>query len=234
MNHLFVLGYNGADYFDGWYDREQFHHTKLYYIDNGKQNLSDNLKKDCIYVTTKNIGCAGGWNLMADMAYNTFNLDKFIICQEDSMISEEILDAITYECNENTICGSYNSGFEFAVFGLHKKTYEKLGRFDENILFAGCEDDDYKHRCRLHNVTVKSMEVSNKYNISIANNNNVKPRETSIYNGEYVKEKWGSYKFSHPFNIENNIPEQTLMFKKYYPNTIGWPSQIEYQIFSSK
>ena len=224
INNFFVLGYNGCDYFDKWYDREQFQNTKLYYIDNGRQNLSDKLKNDLVYTTTKNIGCAGGWNLMCDYAFKILNLDKIIIGQEDAMISEEILEELYNRCNPTTICGTYDNSFDFAVFSLHRDTFNLIGRADENILFAGCEDDDYKHRCKLNNVKIDSLGIPHGYNISIANNDNCKPRETSVYNAEYVNKKWGGYTYTIPFNDINYVHLPTEMFIKYYGNTSGWPS----------
>ena len=229
MNKIFVLGYNGCDYFENWYDRDQFQNTKLYYFDNGQQKLSDTLKKDLVYTTTRNIGCAGGWNLMCDYAFNTLKLDKIIIGQEDSIISEEILEELYNRCNPSTICGTYDNSFDFAVFSLHKETFLKLGRFDENILFAGCEDDDYKHLCRLNNIRIESLGVPHSYNISIANNDRCKPSETSIYNAKYVNEKWGNYNFNIPFNDKNYKHKPTNMFKKYYGQTTEWPSEKEFK-----
>jgi len=229
MNNFFVLGYNGCNYFDKWYDREQFKNTKLYYFDNNKQQLSDILKKDLVYTTTKNIGCSGGWNLMCDYAFKTLNLDRIIIGQEDAMISEEILEALYEKCNPNTIVGTYDNSFDFAVFSLHKNTFHLVGRADENLLFAGCEDDDYKYRCKLNNIKIESLGIPHYYNVSIANNDNCKPRETSVYNCEYVKRKWGNCTYNIPFNDINYKQTPTEMFIKYYGNVPEYPSESEYK-----
>ena len=231
---LFVLGYNGCDYFESWYDREQFKNTKLYYFDNGQQKLSDTLNKDLVYATTRNIGCAGGWNLMCDYAFKTLNLDKIIIGQEDAMISEEILKELYNNCNPTTICGTYDNSFDFAVFALHRDTFNLVGRMDENLLFSGCEDDDYKYRCRLNNIAIKSLGISNKWNISIANNNNIVPKKYSTYSANYIKTKWGDYKYKFPFNNLNYIHAPTEMFINHYGNLKEWPSELEFRQIKNK
>ena len=230
MNNFFVLGYNGCDYFEKWYDRNQFKNTKLYYFDNGQQKLSDTLKKDLVHTTSKNIGCAGGWNLMCDYAFKTLNLDKIIIGQEDAMISEEILEALYEKCNPTTIVGTYDNSFDFAVFSLHRDTFNLIGRADENLLFAGCEDDDYKHRCKLNNITIESLGIPHGYNISIANNNNVVPKKYSLYSGNYIRQKWGDPRnYTIPFNNANYKHTQTEESINIYGKLTEWPSETEYK-----
>lgn len=233
-NNLFILGYNGSDYFDSWYDREQFQNTKLYYFDNGQQSLSNILKKDCVHITEKNIGCAGGWNLICDIGFDSMKLEKIVIGNEDAMISEEILDELYKKCEPSVLCGTYDNNWEFSSFCIHRDTFKKVGRFDENIIFVGCEDDDYKYRCKLNNIKIDNLGVSYKYNISIANNDKTKPRETSIYNGEYVKEKWGNNTYIIPFNDSSYIHKPTKMIKKYYGDIKEWLSEVEYKKFKNK
>ena len=234
MINLFILGYNGAEYFEEWFDRTQFPNTKLYYIDNGHQKLSDSLKKDCIHSTERNLGCAGGWNLICDIAFKHFNLDKAIIGNEDAMISEEILKAEFDACNPSTICGAYDGNWEFSSYCIHKDTYSLIGRFDENILFAGCEDEDYKYRCKLCGIKIANLDVSHTYNRSMANNDKSKPRESSVYNGEYVRAKWGDYKYTTPFNDNTYVHKPTKMFNKYYGEIEEWLSAVEFSKFKEK
>lgn len=234
MNQLFILGYNAVGYFCDWFKYEENPNTKLRFVDNGKQNIPDYIKRDVLWVTTKNLGCCGGWNFICDVAFNTMELDKIIIGEEDARFSEEILNEITEKTSPTVLCGTYDNSFEFSLYGIHRDTWNKVGRFDENFLFCGCEDNDYKHRCKLAGVSVISLGISHYFNGNSSNNDVVKPKESSIYNGEYVKNKWGEYTYQCPFNNPNYTHEMTYMFKKYYPNITEWPSVSEFEIYQSK
>lgn len=217
MNDLFILGYNAVDYFCEWYKHEDNPNTKVRFIDNGHQKIPNYIKNDVIYTTTTKICCSAGWNLICDIAFNTMGLDKIIIGEEDARFSEEILDEITNVTSPKILCGAYNNSFEFSLYGIHKKTWNEVGRFDENFLFAGCEDNDYKHRCQLNNVEVRSLGISHYFNgNSSTYPGSPIPIETRVYNGEYLKQKWGEYKYTLPFNDTNYVHKPTEMFKKYY------------------
>jgi hypothetical protein len=233
MYNYFVLGYNGIDYFNQWYDFEHFVNTNLYIIDNGRQSVPNDLNKHIVCVTTKNIGCAGGWNLVCDIGFNYYGYDKIIVGQEDARVSEEIFEALMEECNPNLICGTYNNSFEFSTYAIHRDTFNKVGRFDENFMFAGCEDNDYKHRCKLNGVGIKSLEVSHFYNSSIANNTNTVPEKSPKHNADYVMNKWGDYKYTEPFD-GITTSKYTDYFLEIHGNTELWPSENEFNIFKEK
>lgn len=231
--NYFVLGYNGIDYFEKWYvpNKEVFQNTSLFIVDNGKQNIPNTLKNNILYTTNRNISCAGGWNLICDIGFKFMNLDKIIIGQEDAMISEDIFEALIQSTNENTICGTFNNSFDFSTYCIHRDTFNKVGKFDENLLMSGCEDDDYKYRCKLNNIQIKNLNVPNSYNISIANNSRVVPTKYGIHNADYVKRKWGEFLYKLPFNT--GFIEYTKMFKEMYEyndinEILELPSDIEY------
>lgn len=229
----FVLGYNAIDYFNSWYDKNQFQNTTLKVVDNGNQKIPEQLKDNIVHINQKNIGCAGGWNLICDIGFNFYGLEKIIVGQEDGLVSEDIFEVLVQACNENTICGTYNNGFEFSTFSIHKKTFEKIGRFDENFVFVGCEDNDYKHRAKLVNVDILTIGVSHRYNSSIANNDNVKPKWASKHNADYMKDKWGDYTYTIPFNGEKRN-KYTDHFIELYTNLEEFPSVQEFNLFKNK
>jgi hypothetical protein len=68
---LFFLGYNAADYLNGWFKKENYSGVDFHFIDNGKQNLPQPIEDMLYYTTTENIGCGGGWNLILDIAFTT-------------------------------------------------------------------------------------------------------------------------------------------------------------------
>jgi hypothetical protein len=230
MYNYFVLGYNAVDYFNAWYDKSQFANTKMKFVDNGRQLVPDNIKSHLIHQTKTNIGCAGGWNLICDIGFNHYNHDIIIVGQEDGRVSEEVFDALLSSCNPNTLCGTYNNGFEFSTFAIHRKTFEKVGRFDENFVYVGCEDNDYKYRCQLLGVDVITLGVSHTFNCSIANNDNVKPQKSSTHNAQYMSDKWGNYTFVEPFNGQQK-QKYTDYFVELHGQLDNFPSETEFEIF---
>jgi len=67
-NHIFVLSYCGAQEFFDTIDVTKFPNSKFYFIDNGQQTYTPSF--DCFtYTSSKNLGCAGGWNLICDMEF---------------------------------------------------------------------------------------------------------------------------------------------------------------------
>jgi hypothetical protein len=242
MIHVFILGYSGAEYFSNWHSQIKFgDNIKFYYIDNGNQKLDSYLQDMLVYQTTQNTFCSGGWNLICDIAFKDFNLDKIIIGQEDAIFTDEILVEID-RCNSpNQICGTYDKSFEFSLFGIHKDTFNKIGRFDENFLLGGCEDNDYKQRCKLNNVNITSLNIPSKYNCSLTSDFRAKYNKI---NSDYLHRKWGKdidsyskiYEFEFPFDNKQNL-SLTEEYKNYFnlgekDNT--FMSEIEYQLYKNK
>ena len=118
--------------------------------------------------------------------------------------------------------------FEFCSFALHKKTFEKLGMFDENCIDAYCEDADYKQRCYLNGIKIESLNKSQDRNFGIARKINKRIYDTIAVNRIYIKEKWGKsinknqiaqldeqppYEFRYPFN-KNNLDSNFIPITK--------------------
>ena len=108
--------------------------------------------------------------------------------------------------------------FDLATFALHKKTFIKIGIFDENCIDGYCEDADYKQRCYLNEVKIKSLDKSPERNLGMSRRKNKRIYDTIAVNRIYIKEKWGKsinkdemslrdeqppYEFKHPFNKNN-------------------------------
>lgn len=230
MYNYYVLGYNAIQYFNQWYDKPSFTNTNMVFVDNGRQLIPQDLQSNVIHQTKTNIGCAGGWNLICDIGFNYHKHDVIIVGQEDGRISEEVFAALIDTCNPSTLCGTYNNGFEFSTFAIHRKTFEKVGRFDENFVYVGCEDNDYKYRCQLSDISVVTLGVSHTFNCSIANNDNVKPPRSSTHNANYMELKWGNYKYTQPFNGKKHN-KYTEYFVELNGLVEEWPSQQEYKNF---
>lgn len=58
----------------------------------------------------------------------------------------------------NRIINLVNKGYgyvglyRFACFGIHKKLINTIGYFDEEFIWGGCEDDDFRIRMNYHNI----------------------------------------------------------------------------------
>jgi len=235
--NVFILGYNAADYFNEWFKKENFQNVKFRFIDNGNQALPEKVKDISIYTTSRNIGCGGGWNLICDIAFDYMGLDKVIIGEEDAIFNQDMLESLYNHCEPDRLMTTYGNGFGFALFCIHKDTFNKVGRFDENFLFAGAEDEDYKIRCAKNNVEVFCMEVDPSLNGHASTYDPKSPR-TSVepHNLQYLKLKWGapfhtnSIYYDKPFN--GNPPfifDPTL--ELHYGKLDKFPSELEYEKF---
>tara|TARA_Y100000590_G_C15690481_1_gene1003245 strand:- start:1189 stop:1956 length:768 start_codon:yes stop_codon:yes gene_type:complete len=214
MINYFLLAYQGFDYFREKFDKKKYPNTILRIIDNGNQKINGHQ----LYETKKNIGCAGGWNLICYIAFEYLGLEKIIIGQEDAIVEENEMKDMLEKCNENTISTLIKPHFEFSTFALHKKTFTKIGMFDENCIDAYCEDADYKQRCYLNKVKIESLNKSPERNFGISRKINKRIYDTITVNRIYIREKWGKsinknkialmdeqppYEFKKPFNKNN-------------------------------
>ena len=133
--------------------------------------------------------------------------------------------------NETTLSTTYNNGFGYALFCMHRDVFEKVGRFDENILFAGCEDNDYDHRCKIAGVKNLNLNVSSHYNQSSTTTDPKSPRAlVGRHNAEYVEKKWGNYTYTEAFN-SNQTEKFDRLLIQFYGELQEFPSETEYKIY---
>lgn len=252
---IFVLSYCGAQEFFDSININEFPDSTFYFIDNGNQNYTPSF--DCFtYTTTTNLGCAGGWNLICDIAFEYLKLDKIIITQDDATYTNEQLEDALLETDKNCLTGIYQPHFEFSCFAIHSDIYHKVGRFDENFIYVYSEDADYKQRCMLAGVVMNSLMYPSKDN----NKSLTLKKQPSLnkiqYNREYLHFKWGPsihpsatarvdsqapFQYKTPFNHSGNfsidfIPVTSRIkniYKDLYKNSIEsrLPSAIEFDKF---
>jgi hypothetical protein len=189
--HIFVLSYCGAQEFFDSIDIKEFPDSTFYFIDNGNQNYIPSF--ECFtYTTSNNLGCAGGWNLICNIAFNYLKLENIVITQDDATYTNEQLEDILAETNEYCLTGIYQPHFEFSCFAINKNTYYNVGQFDENFIYVYSEDADYKQRCMLSGVTINSLMYNSKH----SNKSLTLKKEPSLnriaYNREYLHFKWGN------------------------------------------
>lgn len=123
--------------------------NNLFIIDNGKQNIKvpENISLNTmVYTPPNNLGVAGSWNKICDIAFNVFDYDKVMILNDDIVLGKDkksilkIYDKYPYDLIVWNI---------FCVFVISKKCYEIVGKFDENFYPAYLEDTDYLYRTHL-------------------------------------------------------------------------------------
>ena len=78
MIKYFILSYRGAKELETNFDVNKFNQTKIYIVDNGQQNFTKH-KSHLYYSTSRNIGCAGGWNLICKIAFEHLHYHQIII-----------------------------------------------------------------------------------------------------------------------------------------------------------
>lgn len=247
-NNIFVLTYSAAQNF---FDNTSPVKNSVYYIiDNGNQKYTPTF--DCRFFTaSRNIGCAGGWNLICDIAFDSLQLDKIVITQDDAKINPDLITQALEETEGLMITGVIQPFFEFSTFVITRDVWNLVGRFDENFVYVYSEDADYKQRCMLSGVTINSLYVENKnanFSASIKNNPAINRIE---YNREYLKFKWGSSVHPNPaaradgqppfinktpFEQEHadlpvNFIPITQRITKVYGDLTEMPSSIEYRRF---
>lgn len=231
---MFIQTLLGYEYFITWSTQiTKSDNIQFVVVDTGQQEVLKTIIDFPIFQTERNIGCAGSWNLICNLAFNHFGLDKIVIGQDDSICTEQMITSIWERTDDDTIVGGYDRSFEFALFGITKTYWSTVGMFDENFIFAGCEDNDYKHRAKLLNKQITSLNYSADLNSSICSKvlgEDLKP--SNEYNANYIKQKWGSnYEFITPFNHPSLSPTEcgiaTTLSSMY--NCEVFPSILEFR-----
>jgi GT2 family glycosyltransferase len=109
---------------------------------------------------------------------------------------------------------------DFSCFMLDKKTYEKVGTFDENFNPAYFEDNDYHYRMQLLDIQAISTQWAPFYHYGSQTQNNdpnhpVVPSDAFIRNRWYYQNKWGGEPgqevFKRPYN-DDSMPVNKWKF----------------------
>lgn len=198
---VFVLTYTDIEYMNKWIDIAQYKNIDLYILNNGTQDVPDRLKPYVIHNVKRNIFCAGGWNLICKIAFNSLGYDKIVITQDDLQFTEQqVIDTLEH-VTPGVMVGGRSDIFYYSFFGIHKNTYTSIGEFDESFIEVTCEDNDYHYRALLNGI----KHVTMHYQMPNANLSSSK-LSWKFGNKEYLLEKWGpekswgAFTFKTPFN----------------------------------
>lgn len=230
---VFITSYCGLEYFKTWsHEIRNSENIQLIGIDSGNQKAAEDFTDFPIYQASQNIGCAGCWNLAANIGFNLYNVDKIIIGQDDAFFNEDMINSIWNETNDEWLVGAYDRGFTYALFGITKKFWNDVGMFDENFIFSTYEDNDYIHRINVLKKNWKSLNYSANLNLSLAGRtlgNNIRD-----LNKEYMIKKWGHFEgvYAHPFNSDIKSPADCEIqdpLRNVYGNVQEFPSITEFK-----
>ena len=176
-----------------------------------------------------NNGVAKSWNMGIKKAIDD-GIDTFIISNDDIEIHNDHLDRFIdlflnqkkyglisgiRECDYDPLTVEKEIfdnelGPDFAFFILSKKTYEKVGKFDEKFYPAYFEDGDFNYRCKLLKIkTGKASHCIFSHGISssiflLPEHQKILVEQGFVANSFRYIEKWGggvhSEIYKNPYN----------------------------------
>lgn len=178
--------------------------TKIYVLDNGKQGITERVKFPHLTVreAESNLGVSASWNALCDEIYKEH--DYAMILNDDIYIGRK-------EWEIENLLLNYKSDFyvstqDWCAFILPKKTYQKVGKFDENIYPAYYEDNDYHYRMKLMACTYMKIPFLNPFVYQASQTIHKDPslKEFISKNKQYYIDKWGGEPnketYKKPFN----------------------------------
>jgi hypothetical protein len=236
---VFILTYLGMDYLNGWFNRANYpNHFEFFIVDNGQQRVPERLQEEHdIFVTTRNIGCSGGYNVMMSIGFDLFSYDKIILAQDDGKFTTDQLEYAFNNTTKNVIQGVYGNGFPYAICGMMKYHRDTVGRWDENYIYQRREDNDYTWRCNLLGIQIRDMGIHPHGNVSVIPDDVAMAKHQ--HNIDYYYEKWGNpERFVHPFNNPFLSPFEDVPIrdsvKAIYGDIREFPSITEFSRIRSK
>jgi GT2 family glycosyltransferase len=170
-----------------------FPYVDIHVYDNGNQNIPNSINGRKIYVHScgKNIGVAASWNYLIDRIFE--KSDFALILNDDVYLGKQ----------EAHIRLLLEQKFDFAVTPLDwcayiipKKTYVKVGKFDENFYPAYCEDCDYHLRMKKKGLALFKTPflIPKVYRASMTMEKDPQGFYKANHNSlQYFKKKWGKY-----------------------------------------
>jgi len=128
-----------------------FKDVEIHIIDNGKQNIHQNLpilreySNVFVYQEDYNLGVAGSWNKLCNIIFEKY--ENALLINDDVYLgySTEVVE----KSIDKTKVGIVQSDFNWSVLLINRDLYEFIGDFDEDFYPAYFEDSDYIYRVKL-------------------------------------------------------------------------------------
>ena len=221
MNNVFAIGIptlNRADLLNPVLKKyaADFPNTKIYVVDNGNQdidffNSAPSLGKITKIPMLDNIGVAASWNFIchqcfsSDKGLDSHATENILFLNDDIYLGKKeahILGLIDKYKDDDFIIGEKG----WCSFILPKKTYEKIGEFDEGFWPAYFEDGDYRYRMQLEGMSYITSPVLTPVYFRESMTRAKDPTLNQYFdaNKKRYYEKWGGLpeqeSFDYPFN----------------------------------
>lgn len=184
---------------------QDFPNTDIYIYDNGNQQLPLVYDGGHIHIYSEgDKGVAGAWNFLL---HKIFKNHEYALVMNDDVylgLSESYMHAfIERNAKEDFITTMY----DWSVFLLPKRTWLKIGKFDEQFFPAYCEDSDYQYRMSLAGIEpYRTPEIfPQTYRVSMTTHKEPEKYRNLFANNKVLyRKKWGGNpseeRFKKPYN----------------------------------
>jgi hypothetical protein len=120
-----------------------------------ENNDNKNIKKFELSLCVQNMGCSSSWNFHIK---HYPNAKYWVLCSDDIILGENDLGQIDHSMSNHDACFANNNSW-FILFAMNKNMIKEVGLFDENIHPGNYEDEDYKKRMSIKNMTVDNGKI---------------------------------------------------------------------------
>lgn len=183
-----------------------FPEIEIHILDNGKQDIEKRISHPNIIVTETdvNYGVAKSWNTLCDDIFQ--NHEYALILNDDIYLGRTQWEILSLLVNPEYKSDLYVGTQDWCCFLLPKKTFEIVGRFDENFYPAYYEDNDYHYRLNLGGMKTLHIPYLNPL---VHRSSKTIEKDSSLRtlfedNKDYYIHKWGGEPtketYSTPFN----------------------------------
>lgn len=180
--------------------------VEIIVLDNGKQGIASGHPNLKVFESAENLGVAGSWNWLMNKAIERGH-ENFLLLHDDVVLKryEEEIDKLISSSNDY-IFYLPELYFHTSAMVINKKTFKKIGQFDEGYRFYSFEISDYLYRAELKDVGVYHSDLLNPQTFK-SGQSIVRSPILNYYgfNRQYYRDKWGGLpaeeKFKTPFNL---------------------------------
>lgn len=116
--------------------------VRRFVVDDGEHLLGSVAGFDLIR-PTRNLGCAGSWNLLCRTAFDELRVATMIILNGDCAVASGTFSRMMESAHAVVAAQG------FSAFRLDERVWRRVGEFDEDYYPAYWEDTDYRRRLHL-------------------------------------------------------------------------------------
>jgi len=184
--------------------QNQFVTIDICVLDNGHQDIPDDVESLIVLHSKVNLGVAESWNIMCEMIFKQY--DYALILNDDVRIGGNINDIqeiiSLMEISGSGVCTSEQG---WCAFILSKQTFGEVGKFDKIFFPAYFEDCDYHYRLNLKGGI---LSKSKSLNPVVYRQSSSIDKDASLNNSKenlkrYIA-KWGGQPASEKYTVPYN------------------------------